>query len=442
MMTDRYGLELSTDSTAARDAYVRAVDCMLAAGAGIEKSFEAVIALDPNFALAHAGYARSLAMYGRGPQARAAAVRARELAETATRRERQHVATIGLAIEGQAQSATSSMLLHLDEFPRDATVLSLTTGVFGLYGTSGRLDREQLLLDLLDRLAPEYGEDAWFLAQHAFAECECGRFPEAESHAERALELNPSNGWGAHARAHVYYELDQDEAADRFLTSWLPTYVHDSQLHGHLSWHAAICALMRGDPDRARRCFDEHMDPYQAAHMPLLALTDAVALLWRMELAGCRRDRAVWPPLRSYSLEKFPKAGMTFADLHSAIAMTVTSDLQSWERLAAQVCDGNGRQWGAEVAYPLIRAFEAFGRTDWNGAIQLLAPTIDSLVRISGSRAQRDLVLDTLLTAYIRAGRSAEAQSMLGRRGRRIPASSEPASCAHSNGTSGKRYAG
>jgi hypothetical protein len=48
------------------------------------------------------------------------------------------------------------------------------------------------------------------------------------------------------------------------------------------------------------------------------------------------------------------------------------------------------------------------------------------LVRISGSRAQRDFVVDTLLTAYIRAGRSAEAQSMLGRRGRRIPTSPEP----------------
>ena len=424
MLSDRYGLELSTDSTAARDAYVTAVDCMLAAGVDIDKRFEAVIALDPGFALAHAGHARSLAIFGRGAEARAAAARARELATTATRRERQHVATIALAIEGQAQAATSSMHLHLEEFPRDATVLSLTTGVFGLYGMSGRLDREQLLLDLLDRLAPQYGEDGWFFAQHAFAECECGRFAAAEVHADQALALEPTNFWGAHARAHVYYELDQDEAADRFLTGWLPTYPRESQFHGHISWHAAICALMRGDPDRARTIFHTHLNPYQAGQPPLLALTDAVALLWRMELTGCARDAALWPALRSYALEKFPKAGMTYADLHAAIAFAITADVESWERLAAEVHDGIERQWGAEVAHPVIRGFDAFSRGDWSSAIETLAPTVEPLVRVSGSRAQRDLIVNTLLAAYMRTGRSEEAKALLGGRGKRVPISS------------------
>lgn len=421
MLTDRYGLELSTDSIAVRDAYVAAVDCLLAAGAGIEKQFETVIALDPSFALAHSGHARSLAMYGRGAQARAAAARARELATTATRRERQHVSTLALAIEGQAQAATSAMHLHLDEFPRDAVVLSLTTGVFGLYGMSGRLDREQLLLDLLDRLAPAYGDDWWFMAQHAFAQCECGRFPMAESHAERSLALHPNNGWAAHARAHVYYELGQDEAADRFLGGWLSGYPQSAQLHGHISWHAAICALMRGEPDRARSLFSAHMDPHQTDQPPPIALTDAVSLLWRMELAGCARETTAWPALRSYALEKFPKAGMTYADVHSAIAFAVTGDLDGWARLAAQVHDGMGRQWGAEVAYPVMRGFQAFSRADWSSCIEALAPTIESLVRISGSRAQRDLVVNTLFAAYVRAGRSEEAKSLLAGRGERSP---------------------
>ena len=420
MLTDRYGSALSTDATSAADAYVQAVDCMLAAGAGIEDKFESAIALDPTFALAHAGYARSLAMYGRGTQARAAAARAKALAQTATTRERQHVATIALAVEGQAQAATSAMLLHLDEFPRDAVVLSLTTGVFGLHGTSGRLDREQRLLDLLDRLAPQYGEDAWFMAQHAFAECECGRFSSAQSRAERALALDPISGWAAHARAHVYYELGQDEAADRFLTGWLPTYAPGSQLHGHLSWHAAICASMRGDPDRARAIFSPHLDPYRAGQPPLLALVDAVSLLWRMELIGSPRDSAAWPALRSYALENFPKAGMTYADLHGAIAFAATGDLESWQRLAAEIHDGVGRQWGAEVAHPLVLGFEAFARAGWTAAIDALAPTIDALVRISGSRAQRDMVVETLFAAYVRAGRAEEARSLLGGRGKRV----------------------
>jgi len=419
MLTDRYGLELSTHSTAARDAYVSAVDCMFAAGGGIERQFEAAIERDPGFALAHAGHARSLALCGRGVEARGAAARARELAASASRRERQHVAAIALAVEGQASAATSAMQLHLDEFPRDAMVLSLTTGVFGLYGTSGRLDRERLLLDLMDRLAPHYGEDWWFLAQHAFAECECGRFAAAEEHAEGALALHSTNGWAAHARAHVYYELGEDEAADRFLTRWLPTYHAGGQLHGHLSWHAAISALMRGDAGRALSVFNAHLDPRVTGQPPVLALTDAVALLWRLELAGCARETGAWPALRSYALEKFSKAGMTFADLHSAVVFLVTDDDESRARLAAEVEGGVGKQWGAEIAQPVMRGFEAYARADWSAAIDAIAPTIESLVQVSGSRAQRDLIVYTLFAAYVRAGRNDEAKSLLARRGDR-----------------------
>jgi hypothetical protein len=309
------------------------------------------------------------------------------------------------------------MLLHLDEFPRDAMVLSLTTGVFGLYGTSGRLDRERLLLDLLDRLAPHYEDDWWFLAQHAFAQCECDCFAAAEENAERALALCPTNGWAAHARAHVHYELGEDEAADRFLTTWLPTYSRGGQLHGHICWHAAICALLRGDPGRALNIFNGYIDPGGAGQLPLLALTDAAALLWRLELAGCARESTAWLPLRSYALQKFPKAGMTFADLHKAIIFAVTGDEESRARLAAEIKDGMGKQWGAEVALALIPGLEAYARADWSAAIEAMAPTIETLVRISGSRAQRDLVVHTLFAAYLHAGRNDEALSLLASRG-------------------------
>ena len=109
MLTDRYGLELTTRSVAARDAYVAAVDRLLAAGAETEQAFAAVTALDPGFAL-----------------------------------------------------SLAATLAHLDEFPRDAMVLAPATGVFGLYGFSGRLERERELLALMDRLAANYVDDGGF----------------------------------------------------------------------------------------------------------------------------------------------------------------------------------------------------------------------------------------------------------------------------------------
>ena len=421
MLTDRYGLELSTASAGARDAYVAAVDRLLAAGAETEQAFAAATDLDPGLAVAHAGRARCLALYARGPEARAAAARARELAASGTRRERQHVEALALAIEGQAAASLAATLAHLDEFPRDAMVLAPATGVFGLYGFSGRLERERELLDLMDRLAGSYGDDWWFQAQHAFAQCECGQLARAEAGAERALALNPANGWAAHARAHVYYELGEDEAGDRFLTRWRPAFPHGAQLHGHISWHAAMCALVLGDAARALEIFNADIRPGGAEGPPLLVLADSAALLWRIELAGGAREKEAWPALRSYALEKFPKASNAFADVHNAIVFAVTGDRESSGRLAAELRAGIGRQWAADVAEPIARGYEAFERADWSGAVDALAPVAASLVCIGGSRAQRDLVENTLLAAYLRAGRPHEAKALLARRADRRP---------------------
>jgi tetratricopeptide (TPR) repeat protein len=421
MFTDRFGLELTTTSVTARDAYVAAVDRLLAAGAETEQAFAAAIALDPHFALAHAGRARCLALYGRGTEARQAAAQARELAARAARRERQHVEALALAIEGQPAASLAATIAHLDEFPRDAMVLAPATGVFGLYGFSGRLERERELLALMDRLDPHYSDDWWFPAQHAFAQCECGLLTAAESRAERALSLNPANGWAAHARAHVYYELGEDQAADRFLSGWRPGFPHGAQLHVHISWHAALCALMLGDARRALEIFNADIRPGCAEGPPLLVLADSAALLWRIELAGGSRQKEAWPAVHSYALEKFPKAGVTFADVHNAIVFAVSGDREASSRLATELRSGIGKQWAADVAEPVARGFEAFAREDWSVAVDMMAPVVTSLVCIGGSRAQRDLVENTLLAAYIRAGRTDEAKALLGRRTNRHP---------------------
>ena len=421
MLTDRFGLPITTDSAQARDVYVAAVDRLLAAGDNAEQMFAVVTESEPGFALAHAGRARCLALYARGAEARACAARARALAASATRREQQHVNAIALAVEGQAAAALQATLAHLEEYPRDVMVLAPATGVFGLYGFSGRLEREQELLQLMDRLAPHYTDDWWFPAQHAFAQCECGLLPKARALAERAFELNPANGWAAHARAHVYYELGDDAASNDFLTSWMPSFPHGAQLHGHLSWHAALCAMMLGDAARAAAIFGADIQPGGAEGPPLLVLTDSVALLWRMQLAGCARVPDAWPALRSYALEKLPKAGVTFGDVHAACIFAHTGDADSAARLAAELRAGIGTQWAADVAEPIARGFEAFARRNWSGAIDAIVPIADQLVRIGGSRAQRDLVENTLLAAYLRAGRTSEARAYLARRKDRRP---------------------
>jgi hypothetical protein len=112
---------------------------------------------------------------------------------------------------------------------------------------------------------------------------------------------------------------------------------------------------------------------------------------------------------------------VTFADVHNAVIFAVTGDRDSSARLANELRAGIGKQWAAYIAEPIARGFEAFANADWSNAIDSIAPILASLVRIGGSRAQRDLIENTLIAAYLRGGRPAEARALLAARTDRRP---------------------
>ena len=71
MLHDRYGMELSTGSSVARDAYVHAVDAVLSATGDAEALVQTSIQADPEFALSYAVLARIQQLSGRMPEAKA-----------------------------------------------------------------------------------------------------------------------------------------------------------------------------------------------------------------------------------------------------------------------------------------------------------------------------------------------------------------------------------
>ena len=64
MLTDRYGLGLSTASAAARDDYVHASDQALTFYPGAAEAYDRAIAADPGLALTYAGKAQVLTRQG------------------------------------------------------------------------------------------------------------------------------------------------------------------------------------------------------------------------------------------------------------------------------------------------------------------------------------------------------------------------------------------
>ena len=85
------------------------------------------------------------------------------------------------------------------------------------------------------------------------------------------------------------------------------------------------------------------------------------------------------------------------------------------------------RQPAGRVAGDVAEAMAAYAHEDWARAIALLEPVFKELVRVGGSRAQRDVFEQTLLSAYLRAGRDDEAARMLRRRLAGRPSFPKPA---------------
>jgi len=423
MPKDLWDLPLSTESPGAAEQYVLAVEKLLSANAGAEEALGRAIAADPGFALAHAARARVLQLRGALTEARAAAARAVELATSAARRERGHVEAMALNLEPDMPRTLAHVLEYLREFPRDALVLSLASGIFGLIGFSGRRDRNEAQLDLLDGLALSYGDDWWFLNAHGFACTEADQRQRGRRLVERALTLKPRNGHAAHGLAHVFYEGNDSEEGAAFLRRWLAGYDKASQLHGHLSWHLALFELALGRPENAWTLYDEHIRPANSYGSALITLSDSVSLLWRCRLWDKERGTAAWDELREFARRSFPAPSVAFADAHVVMACAAYGDRAGAEARIDELrrLERGGRQPAGGSAADVAEAMAAFAHGDDDTAVRLLEPLLAELVRVGGSHAQRDVFEETLLGAYLRSGRSEAAEALFRERLDRRP---------------------
>jgi len=135
---DRYGLPLSTPVSAAAEHYIAGIDRALALTLGAQTSLEAAIAADERFAMAHIALAREFQYRGQNAAAQASKTKALQYMAGVTRRERQHIAALAKAVDGDGPTALALIHEHVQEFPRDAFLLKQADGPFGLIGFGQR----------------------------------------------------------------------------------------------------------------------------------------------------------------------------------------------------------------------------------------------------------------------------------------------------------------
>ena len=422
MQRDRYGLPLSTASEAAASAYRDGFDRLLAAWNGTEEALDRAIAADPDFALAHIARARMHAVFGHGAEARACAARARDLAAPTTERERGHVHVIASAIEGKMAQALADAERHVDAYPRDALVLVLLLGAFGLYAFSGRSDHDEARLSICRRLAAHYGDDWWFLAYLGWSNIEAGYPGVGIEQAQRALALRRQNGHVAHILAHGYFEAGDAAAGNQFLSGWLGEHPRSGFMHWHLVWHRALLDVEVGDNDGALRIYQDQIRPSVSDAPPINVLSDGASLLWRLALDGCEIPRADWDEIADYGDRRAPVAGGHFIDLHYVLAVAMGDPARFDKRVSdLEALHANGRLAPGNVAIAMCKGAHAMAAGDSGAAIRILEPLMPDVVRIGGSHAQRELWEDMLIVACLRNGETAKARALIDRRLHRRP---------------------
>ena len=184
----------------------------------------------------------------------------------------------------------------------------------------------------------------------------------------------------------------------------------------HNSWHLALLHLADDDVDSALRIYRERIAGFEPDSV--LEHTDAISLLWRIELAGHRRD-AEWRALAPHLVERAQEQIFPFLNAHYVYALTRAGWTDAVDDALARLRAYAFRQTGAaarvfrDVGLPLVNACAAFAAGEAARCTVLLEPILPEIACVGGSDAQNDLFRQTYVVALLDAGRQSEARRRL-----------------------------
>ncbi len=427
VLTDPRGVEL----TAASAASVARLEAAITAYCGFKKStgdrLKAALAGDPQLVMAHLmrGYFMLLmAKRELLPRARQAADAADEAMREAgaTPRETLHRRALECWIERDEVAAIGALEALLAEHPCDIVALKLLQYLLFYAGETARMRGAiGAAVARWDEAAPLYG---YALGCHAFGLEEEGDYAAAERAGRRAVALHIDDIWSVHAVAHVLEMQDRCTEGERWIAESAASWSEANNFAYHVFWHRCLFLLALGRRDEVLARYDaevraEPTDEY-------LDVTNAVALLWRLEQAGVDVG-ARWQELGARARARRDDHMMAFADVHYAMAIAALGDddeiarwLGSSRTYAASARETQAGVMG-EVGIALGDAAEAHRRGDFGRAVDLLMPLRHAIRRIGGSHAQRDLFAQLLIDAAVKAGRHEAARELLAERLARRP---------------------
>ena len=411
MQPDAYGLALSTASRGAADAFDRGVTGLLSWDARSAAFFREAAAADAGLAAAHAGLAVAHFVEEEFAGARTAMAAAREAAGRGSGREQSLVAALDHYVNLRPGDAEAAMRAHLGAWPTD---LMIAQRLYLMWFFQGRFADMRALSETLLGSLPE---DPFVHGFHAFVLEEQGEGEEAVRWAERCIARNPEDTWGVHALTHALYDLEAyDEALERVPPA-LDACVHMNYYRNHMLWHLVLFRIAVGGYDAASEMCRGWFEIEPSARG--LDLRNTVSTLWRFELYGMEPGER-WRPFADILKRQLDRPeDSPFHHSHVGMALAGGRD---WDAAEAHldILRARGRASGNDiwerVVIPLNEAQHAFVRGEWDRVVDRTEPIWDEIVRLGGSKTQRDAFHDTLLEAALRSGDAGRARRWLDER--------------------------
>ncbi|MBC2933987.1 FAD/NAD(P)-binding protein [Nocardioides sp. zg-1228] len=408
---DPYGLTLSTSQDAA-ERYNAALGRLLRLQEGVEEGLIDAVAADEGFVLAHAALALLGHEWGTTAQWRES-LRAAHRAAAERHlddRESSFLDAVTTRLRTDEATGAAALLRHVRLFPRDALAVSVAVPTVAFGGlTSG-----PQTADLVESLGRAYGDDWWYAGQLAFVRQDQERWAEAEDLASYALSVEPASGHAVHARAHVHYETGDHAAGLAWLDEWIHTRGPEANHRSHFSWHAALHELMQDDVEAVRRRYARELAPSVVSGSRVVV--DSGSLLWRGRMTGAWTDDLPVAEVRAQAPAEWLTTPPTpFAAMHSAVLLAADGDASALAALAVRSRASDDRVL-RDVVAPLCDGLLQVVEERWDAAATTLTGIVGRLSPLGGSRAQREVVEDTLVHTLAMAGRTTEAAGLLDQR--------------------------
>ena len=422
-LADAHGNATGTGSRAALEASENALWRMLSFYGTPLDDLDRAIAADPAWLLPRvmkAGFLLNLTEPSLVAEATAILDAAEPLAAHANARERGHLAALRRVEAGDWQGAADDWCALLRTEPRDVLALQWAL-LFDFYRGDAEALRERVaaVLPAWSEADPLY---PYVLGHHAFGLEESGRYAEAEAVGRQAVAGTARVPWAIHAVAHVMEMQGRHAEGSAWMATWRPFWGVGNGFAGHLGWHEALFALEARDHAKALEVFDLYLNA--EANEITLQRVDAASLLWRLSLHGAEvGDR--WQRLLAGWALADPAAagGSAFNDLHALIALLGAGERDAAARWMSTSLAraARGGPWNREVsrivAAPLMQGLVAFADGRFADSGRLLRPLRGAAgARLGGSRAQRDVIDQTLLAAAARGVDGAAGRALLAER--------------------------